>query len=103
MAIALLLFLTGTSCEPLNLEQSGLQAALVLVPRVFSILLSIMWMSLTFARLSMQWTRATTWKQEMQQNEECLRYRISVLEDWLVPPTHTPSKACGEVIQVRYK
>jgi hypothetical protein len=91
MVIALLLFLTGTSGEPFDLNHPDLRVALLLVPRVLSIVLGLVWMSLAVYRLSMQLTRTDRWKQEMQRNEECLRHRVSVLEDWLVLPTYNPA------------
>lgn len=102
LAIALLLFFTATSGHPLETSPSHLSTILVLGCRLLSILLGLMWMSLSACRLLIQLTKPQTWKQEMQQNEDCLRYRISALEDWLVLPGRTPQH-CGEVIEVRYR
>lgn len=99
LAIALLLFLMGTSGEPVNLSDPR-SNIIFLLPRILSILLGLMWMSLALCRLLVQWTQAGTWRQEMQRNEECLRCRISRLEDWLVLPTY---QIQGETIQVRYQ
>lgn len=99
MAIALLLFVMGISSEPVDLSDPKSNIVFLLL-RILSILLGLMWMSLTLCRLLVQRTQAGIWRQEMQRNEECLRSRISRLEDWLVLPTH---RIQGETIQVRYQ
>jgi hypothetical protein len=86
MVIALLLFLVGIGGEPLDLNHPQLGVALFLVIRLISILLGLGWMGIGLCRLSMQLANADTWKQEMQNNENSLRHRISILEDWIVLP-----------------
>jgi hypothetical protein len=102
IAIALLLFLTATSGHPTEASHTQLSPVLGLGCRLLSILLGLMWMSLSTCRLLIQVTKPQTWKQEMQHSEDCLRYRISALEDWLVLPRQTHQR-CGEVIEVRYQ
>jgi hypothetical protein len=68
---------------------------------LLSILLGLIWMSLSLCGLLVRLINAATWKQEMQHTENCLRYRISALEDWLVLPTQSHYRY-GEVIEVPY-
>lgn len=99
MTIALLLFVAGASGEPVDVSRSQWHLAIALSSRLLSIVVGLIWLSIGLCRLTLQWFRAETWRQEMQANEEALRYRISVLEDWLVPL----SKIGDEVVEVRYK
>lgn len=87
IVIALLLLMVGISSEPLRLSDLKPSEILFFVSRILSILLSLIWLSLALCRLFLQWIRLETWKQEMKHNEDCLRYRISVLEDWIVLPS----------------
>lgn len=103
MAIALLLFWAGTSGEPVDLNRPHWQIGFALVPRILSLLLGLVWLSIGLCRLALQIVRADTWKQEMRSNEEDMRHRISVLEDWLVFPSYKAYKAADKVVEVRYK
>ncbi len=86
LALSSLLMIVGISGQPLALSQAEPIALLVWGARITSILIGLLWMTLVFCRWAIQVMRGTTWRQEMMQNENSLRYRISILEDWLVLP-----------------
>jgi hypothetical protein len=102
IAIALLLFLTATSAQPLVTHPLQVSSMAGFGCRVLSILLGLMWMSLIVCRWLIQITQPQTWRQDLQHSEANLRYQISVLEDWLVLPTYTTQLQPSEVVKVRY-
>lgn len=86
LAIAGLLFILGTCGEPLSLSHPDLGVALCLILRVMSVALGLVWIGLLVCRLSLKRARTDSWQQRARENEEYLRHRVSVLEDWLVFP-----------------
>lgn len=86
LALSLLLMVVGATGQPLTISQSAPLALLVWGSRILSILIGLLWITLVLCRWVIQLTRGATWQQEMMHNENSLRYRISILEDWLVLP-----------------
>ncbi|MEG3437977.1 hypothetical protein V0288_12685 [Pannus brasiliensis CCIBt3594] len=100
LAIAGLLLAMGTCGEPLSLNHPEPFVALCLLLRVASVALGLAWIGLLVCRLSLQRAQTDSWKQRMRENEEYLRHRVSVLEDWLVFPGW---KSCEGTIEVQYR
>jgi hypothetical protein len=100
LAIASLLLSMGTIGEPLAIDRLDTNVVLGFLPRACSILFSLVWLSILLCRFSLQLAGAGSWKQQMSENEERLRYRVSALEDWLVLPAR---KSRLGAIEVAYR